>query len=264
MAKVLIILDDGHGMDTPGKRTPPMPGTGKPIQENEFNRPVVDKLEKLFAACGLATLQTAPEINNVSLDIRTNRANQAYKQFKKDNPSGLCVFISIHYNAIKDTFEASNAEGVETFHYPGSAEGVLLAKAIHSELMGGTVQKDRGVKSANFHVLRETLMPSVLIEAGFMDHLPEAKLMIDPAFQNEVALEVFEGVRKYLSGKGVSIMSKDAASDWAKGAQEWAIKSGLSDGARPKDTVTREELWVIAQRVQENTIKAIIEALAKR
>jgi N-acetylmuramoyl-L-alanine amidase len=264
MAKALVILDDGHGMDTPGKRTPPMPGTGKPTLENEFNRLVVDKLDKLFTSCGFGVLQTAPEINDVSLDIRTSRANRAYTQFKKVNPGGICVFVSIHYNAHKDTFEASNAEGVETFHYPGSTEGSILAKAIHTELMGGTPQKDRGVKSANFHVLRETLMPSVLVEAGFMDHLPEAKLMLDPAFQNEVALEVYEGVRKYLARKGVSTMSKDAASDWAKGAQDWAIKTGLSDGTRPKDTVTREELWAIAQRVQENTIKSIVEALAKR
>lgn len=57
----------------------------------------------------------------------------------------------------------------------------------------GTVQNFRGVKEENFHVLRETNMIAILTENGFMDNKREALLMIDRAFQMEVAVEHAKG-----------------------------------------------------------------------
>lgn len=245
MSKVLLILDDGHGMDTPGKRTPPMPGTGKPIQENEFNRPVVEEIKKIFAAYpDVVVYETAHEINNVDLDTRCARANMSYKNAKTSNPAVVGLFVSIHYNAVGNTFEFSPAKGVETFHYPGSIEGVKLATFIHNELIKGTPQTNRGVKQANFQVLRETLMPAVLIEAGFMDELTEAKLMLDPAFHKEVATEVAVGINKYLASKGIFLVPETVKEQtWQEAATQFVIDMGISDGTRPNDPVKRVEVF---------------------
>src|SRR5690606_187652 len=102
------------------------------------------------------------------------------------------IYVSIHYNA-------GGGQGVETYHYPGSSKGRRLAQCIHGFVIKGTSQKNRGVKSANFHVLRETKMPAVLIEFGFMDDpgLREARLMLNKAFQQECARETAQGICKY-------------------------------------------------------------------
>lgn len=93
----------------------------------------------------------------------------------------------------------TGGSGVETYHYPGSTNGRRLAQCIHEFVIKGTPQKNRGVKSANFHVLRETKMPAVLIEFGFMDDpgLREARLMLNKAFQQECARETAQGICKY-------------------------------------------------------------------
>jgi N-acetylmuramoyl-L-alanine amidase len=264
--EVLVILDDGHGMDTPGKRTPPMPGTGKAVKENEFNRPVVDLIQEQLESAGIMVLQTAPEVHDVSLSDRSTRANQVHKDFIKRNPDGVSLFVSIHFNAMKDSFSGSTASGMEVFHHQGSVEGEKLARAIHAELRKGTAQVDRGVKTESFHVLRETLMPAALVEAGFMDHLEEANLMLDESFQHEVATEVTVGILDYLEARGVKLVDKsvvksDEVSDWAKESQAWVMEKGISDGTRPRDPVTREEVWVMMQRVHQETVKEVVEGV---
>lgn len=179
----LVALDDGHGMDTPGKRTPVIPELGRSIRENEFNKAVVYYLDRELRRCGIDTLRVAAGDADIPLATRTNRANAA----KAD------IYVSCHYNS-------GGGSGVETYHYPGSRNGKRLATAIHEFVIQGTKQKNRGVKSANFHVLRETNMPATLVEYGFMDDpgLKEARLMINKSFQQESARETAQGICKYL------------------------------------------------------------------
>jgi len=198
----LLILDDGHGMETPGKRTPKF-ADGHFTHENEFNRAVIDLLEADALRLGFKTLQVAPGDNNVPLQTRTDKANAAHAAYKKQLGSALIggkpisLFISEHYNAILNTFEGNSAEGVETFCFKFGGESELLARLIHKHILRGTVQKNRGVKMGDLHVLRETNMPAVLIEAGFMDDPREAVLMTSAAFQLETATQILMGVCEF-------------------------------------------------------------------
>lgn len=177
----LIALDDGHGAQTPGKRTPHISGIGI-IRENQFNKAVVYYLDQELKRCGFHTLLVAPTDVDVPLSTRTRLANQ----------KGADLYVSVHYNA-------GGGSGVETYHFPRSSKGEKAAKTIHKYVIQGTKQKDRGVKIANFHVLRETKMPSVLIEYGFMDDpgLREARLMVNTDFQRECARETAQGICEY-------------------------------------------------------------------
>jgi len=181
MAK-LVCIDPGHGANTPGKRTPVISELGRSIKEYEFNKPVAYYLMQELERCGFKTMLATLNDNDTPLSTRTNRANAA----KAD------IYVSIHYNA-------GAGSGVETYHYPGSTNGKKLAQCIHEFVVQGTPQKNRGVKSANFHVLRETKMPAALIEFGFMDDpgLKEARLMLNKAFQQECAQETAKGICKY-------------------------------------------------------------------
>ncbi|WP_044639727.1 N-acetylmuramoyl-L-alanine amidase [Risungbinella massiliensis] len=186
---ILIAIDDGHGQETSGKRTPAISALGgRVIRENEFNRKVADLLAIALQRCGFRTLFVAPGNADTPLSTRTATANRA----------NAAAYISIHYNA-------GGGEGVETYHYPGSSSGKRLAEAIHWHVKQGTPQKDRGVKSANFQVLRETKMPAALVEYGFMDDpgLDEARLMIDPKFIFESAEETAKGICDYFKVKYV-------------------------------------------------------------
>lgn len=208
----LLILDDGHGEETAGKRTPAFPD-GTVIRENHFNKPVVNLIEQEAKRLGFNTLQVAPEDKDIPLATRSSRANEAYNKLKAElkakginiDNKVIAVFVSIHFNAHLGTWE-SKAEGVETHHYPNSSSGKKLAENIQKYLKKGTPQIDRGVRASNFHVLRETLMPAALVEGGFMDNKREASLMLNKDFQNEVATEVLMGVCdfygvKYTEGK---------------------------------------------------------------
>lgn len=197
-----IYVDDGHGMETAGKRTPVIPAghelDGQQIRENRFNAAVAERLGFLGERQGWRVVMTAPEETDTPLSVRTARANADMAAMRIQMEDA--VFISIHYNAYDGKWDTTKG-GIEVYHYPTSEAGKRLATCIHEALLQGTAQEDRGVKNANFHVLRETVMPAVLVEAGFMDVRAEAGRMLDPAFQDEVAREILQGVNEYMGVK---------------------------------------------------------------
>lgn len=187
----LVAVCDGHGKDTPGKRTPYISSIKRAIQENDFNKMVVKFLDEELKRSGFRTLLVAPSDADTPLSTRISLANA-----KKAD-----AYISIHYDALGSSFKAegSQPEGHTIFVYEGQSNGKSgkLAKSIHKYLTQGTNQKDRGVREANYAVLRETNMPSILSENGFMDNTRESLLMIDPKFQKEVAVEHARGICDY-------------------------------------------------------------------
>jgi N-acetylmuramoyl-L-alanine amidase len=185
----LIALDDGHGMSTPGKRTPYIPEIGRSIKENEFNREVVKYLKVELERCGFQTLLVAPTDADTPLTTRTNLANS-----KKAD-----AYVAIHYNAFDGSFSGSNPSGIEIYVYLGhkNKEAGKLASSIAKYLRQGTPQNYRGILEADFHVLRETNMIAILSENGYMDSKFEALLMLDKDFQKEVAIEHAKGICDY-------------------------------------------------------------------
>ncbi len=234
--KYLIALDDGHGAETLGKRTPPLRAlNGVSIRENIFNSAVVGLLKTALQRCGLDVLCVAPTEQDVPLKQRVATANIA----------GATLYVSIHYDAYDGKFDTYDPEGHTVYICPGSKEGRHLAECVLKQLAKGTPQKNRGIKEASFYVLKHTNMPAILTENGFMDNEREALLMVNPAFQREVAEEHAQGICDYL---GVPYVKEDAVSKWAEAAQAFVIESGISDGTRPRDAVTREEVWEMLKR----------------
>ena len=108
-----IAIDNGHGIDTAGRRTPKMPN-GRAIKEWEFNYPTAKKLEQVLKRCGLDTIMVSDTKEDTPLATRTTRANNA----KAD------LFVSIHYNAFQGKW--GDHGGVETLYYPTSTKGKKL------------------------------------------------------------------------------------------------------------------------------------------
>ena len=198
-----VYVDAGHAgvagfPVTAGKRTPFIPELGRQILEHEFNRAVADKLIVLLNKCGIETFDVSPDPRvDMPLSQRVDRVNSDYRTFMAQNSRNKAILISIHFNAHMTEFHLSSASGVETYYFTGSVEGQKLAQAIHNEVIKGTRQIDRGVKQANFTIIAKTLPTASLWEGGFMDSETEARLLLNPSFQNECANELRDGILNY-------------------------------------------------------------------
>lgn len=110
----------------------------------------------------------------VSLSERTNMANQW----------GADLLLSIHINA-------GGGTGFESFIYNGNYHNKeitsMLRKQIHDEIIASTAFRDRGRKAANFHVLRESTMPAVLTENGFIDHEKDNRRLKSEVYLRKIA-----------------------------------------------------------------------------
>ena len=195
----LIGANDEHGVNPPtsGKRTPVVPGLNMQIYENEFNRMAKNKFIEACMRQDFSVFDVKPELQDVSINERIRRINS----------QNLTLLITFAYNAYGETF--SSASGLEVFYSPQNikaSQSRNLAENLYAELIGGTSQNGRGVKTLDVGVLSNVNCVSSLIEAGFMTNLREARLMINPLFQTEVGEEACHGVCNYL---GVSYLSRD-------------------------------------------------------
>lgn len=193
--RILVALDDGHGVDTAGKRTPILPSNQKSeigrnyMNENVFNRAVVKYLKEELENIGFDTLLVAPTDADTPLEVRTALANA-----KKAN-----IYVSVHANAINGQWGSHG--GIETFYYP-AVESRRLATTIHKQVIKGTPMKDRGVKNgSHLWVLRKTNMPAALLELGFMDSLLDYKELLKDTYRRECAQEVAIGICEYFGVK---------------------------------------------------------------
>ncbi len=194
-------LDNGHGgmiggeYQTVGKRSPQVPPG---VYEGEFNRDVVKRLVGLCQLSGIDCVDLVPEQANIKLSERVRRANAFQKK------KGNCIFISIHANAA-GRGGWNKARGVVTFHLKQtndfSAASKKLAATLQKRLVKISGLRDRSVKSANFFVLRNSKMPAILSENGFMTNLKEAELLASDSYRDKVALAHFKMIKMVESGR---------------------------------------------------------------
>lgn len=174
----LIILDAGHGPNTPGKRTP----DGK-LREYQFNSIVAALVGDLLMKEGITVRYTHESSRDVPLNERTALANR----LRAD------AFVSIHANAFGTGW--TTAQGIETFIYPqASTSSGILANSVQKALISACQRPDRGVKKADFAVLRNTHMPAILAECGFMSNQAEAALLQSKAYQLQCARAIAFGI----------------------------------------------------------------------
>ena len=109
------------------------------------------------------------------------------------NKNQADLFVSIHCNSAKSI----EAKGIEVYRYPGSSSGMLLATDIQKVLIANTPFKDRGVKKADFVVLRLTDMPAALVQCGFISSAIDQAVLVDPNQQKNIAQAIATGIDHY-------------------------------------------------------------------
>lgn len=187
-ARYMWCIDNGHGGQTSGKRSPVLPD-GRQLLEYEFNRDVAQRIFTQLDELGVAYYNVVPESETIGnfLTERVARANRLSTALPK-------LFISIHANAgpassLQD-FTDDSVRGIETWHYHGSTIGRQLAAVFQRRLIAQTGFVNRHLRSkvtGQFYVLRATRMPAILTENGFYNNRFDLEIMLTEAFRQQVA-----------------------------------------------------------------------------
>ena len=107
-----------------------------------------------------------------------------------------CI-ISIHVNY----YPSSEPFGPQAFYYPTNPQGKRLALLIQEELLKVRPESFRDAAAENFFILRETTLPAVLVEVGFISNPQDRKLMQEPAGQIKIAEAIAQGLSRFFQGE---------------------------------------------------------------
>lgn len=179
-----VVIDAGHGGTDMGTRskTPFCEEKRLCLQTARLVRKYLDQL-------GYHVVMTRQTDAFIPLARRVEIASQAASS----------IFVSIHYNSARSPL----AQGVEVFFFdskesPTRAQSSQrLASGILSSIIRRTGFTSRGVKKGNFYVLRETTMPAIIIEGGFISNPRECALLKDLEYQEKIAKGIADGIDRY-------------------------------------------------------------------
>lgn len=250
-----IMLDAGHGLNTIGKETP------DGMKEFEFNAAVAEYAKGILSnfLCEILFAHDPTGKIDIPLSKRTDYANRA----------GADVFVSIHANAFGPG-GWNNVQGIETFVHTKKPQIALnLANLVQKKLLEATGRSSRGVKAADFHVLRENTMTAILAECGFMTNQEEAALLKSDEYRRKCAKAIAESLIEFYNlkpkvVKQVTTAAVKPVSPFAKDDHEWAVKNKISDGSRPHDPITRQEQLVITKRAHDFTMNEVKKLLEQK
>ena len=189
----LIALDNGHGLNTPGKRTPRWTDGTTSIytkkgymHEWEFNRGVVKRLKVELERNGFRVLEVSPTEDDTPIRTRCKVANDA----KAD------IFVSVHANALSHLWN-ERVKGIETLTSQ-KGESLRLGTILQKHMVADTGLVNRGLKDGKWlGVVKSTRMPAVLVEGGFMDNPSESKLLNSNEYRDVMAKALAKGICEY-------------------------------------------------------------------
>lgn len=177
-----VILDNGHGSNTAGKRSPVWKD-GTQLREWEFNRNIVKRIVERLQRLGIPYYVLVPETGDVGLKERVRRANQYYRSHYNN-----AFLVSVHANAGGGTgWEAYTSRGktksdeMATIFYD-EAEKHFPAWKIRTDYTDGDADKEE-----DFYILKNTSCPAILTENFFMDREKDCRYIMSEAGRREIA-----------------------------------------------------------------------------
>lgn len=194
--KIQILLDAGHGIDTPGKRSP-----DGALLEYLWNRQVAEYLFKYLQALGYDVQYVVTEIEDIPLATRVKRVNDVCKIYGSQN----VLLLSIHGNAAGNG-AWMNAQGWCCYTTKGQTRSdkaaECLYKAFEEDFKDRKIRYDRsdGDKDweKGFYICRHTSCPAVLIENFFYDNREECQFMLKEDTKERIAKAIAKGVQYYV------------------------------------------------------------------
>jgi len=193
-----ILIDNGHGVETPGKRSP-----DGVLREYAWNRLIAARIVSALTDLGHDAVLLVPEQADVPLPERCRRANDVCRLLGKDN----VILISIHANAAGKGDKWLKATGWCAYTTKGDTRADALATCLYEaakfhlpgqQLRADYTDGDPDLE-ADFYIIRRTLCPSVLVENFFMDSRHDYKFLLSEEGQQAIVNLHIAGICRYLS-----------------------------------------------------------------
>lgn len=243
---IKVAIDAGHGKYTAGKRCLKSLDP-KETREWALNARIAEHAVKALNACGIQTLRVDDTTGDVDVPLktRTDRANN----------NGCDYYISIHADA---GIEGGTGGGITAFCYPqGSKKSFQLRDAVYEQavkLTGLRGNRTNPKDTMNLHVCRETTMPAILVEFGFMDSKTDVPIILTDDFARKAAEGVARGICQV---SGITYQEQQEkptesvpAAHWAQKHYESLIKKGMTiSETRFDDKITRGEVFALLDQI---------------
>lgn len=186
-----IVIDPGHGGTDPGAMY-------KGILEKDINLDVALRVAVLLKQKGAKVTLTRtsdvdfyqPGIRGTRQELKRSELDQRVRLAKDLNAD---IFLSIHAN--KDRHPS--CYGMETYYHPLSESGRIAAETIQEELRKLQPRNRRVAKAGDYYLLRNTSMPALIVEIGFMSHREERELLQKAEYKQKIAEAIVMGLQKY-------------------------------------------------------------------
>ena len=192
-----VLIDPGHGIDTPGKRSP-----DGLFREYLWNRQVADLILEGLISAGIDASLVVTETNDVSLRNRVNRVNTICNRLGASN----VLLVSVHANAAGNGSAWMNARGWSCYTSKGKTKSDQVAECLYdafeAEFQDRKIRKDMSDGDRdweeNFYVLQKSKCPAVLLENFFYDNREECAWMLQEETKKRIASAVVKGIIKYI------------------------------------------------------------------
>lgn len=194
-----ILIDNGHGEDTAGKRSP----DGE-LREYRYAREIAERLVTELSKRGYDAERIVTEENDISLKERCRRVNDICNKIGTDN----VILISIHCNAAGNGEWMSGARGWEAWTSVGETKADILATYLYdaAEKQGFKLRKDMTDgdpdKEGHLYILKHSLCPAVLTENFFMDNKEDVAFLNSSEGKAAIVAAHVNGITKYVEEYG--------------------------------------------------------------
>ena len=199
-----ILIDNGHGIQTKGKRSP----DGK-LLEYAYTRELARQIVATLKSRGYDSELLVPEDDDISLSERVRRINEICLTYEPSWPAPTghpnVILISLHLNAAGDGTKWMNATGWSCYTCKGQTESDRLAdclyKAAEQILENQVIRTDYARDGdpdweENFYILRHTHCPAVLIENFFMDNKQDLAYLLSQEGRREIIETIIDGIER--------------------------------------------------------------------
>ena len=184
VSQKVIWLDAGHGGFDPGKVA------GK-IDEKDINLEIALKLQYFLEMGGATVFMSRLEDEALS----STKQGDMYQRRVLANASEADIFVSIHQNS----FPQASVHGAQVFYFNTSDNSRKLAGHIQQQIKEfvGTNQRMQAKPNRNYYVLRQTIMPAVIVECGFLTNYADRSKLLQEDYQERIAWGIYLGIIQY-------------------------------------------------------------------
>jgi N-acetylmuramoyl-L-alanine amidase len=188
LSRKIVVLDAGHGGWDPGMVQ------GK-TEEKHINLSITQKLQTFLEQGGATVIIT--RIDDTGLGKGKKSDMQARRLVA--NTSHADIFVSIHQNS----FQSESVHGAQVFFFNQSDNSQKLATHIQERLREFVDPSNKFLPKANdnYYVLKQTLMPAVLVECGFLTNYNEKTKLLSDDYQEKIAWSIYLGIIDYFHQK---------------------------------------------------------------